>query len=280
MPLLPITWTVEPTAPHTHTIIFLPSLAREGEEFGRDLLDNCPNAEDRSLPEILPGCRFVFPTARFRLGSGFDWKILNLWFDMARLSDPEYKKKIQLPGLESSAVQIMDILNTQLQEVPPENIILAGFGQGCAMALAILMSLDHSLGGFVGMSGWLPYQSSLEEALESKPEPDELGEHGLQEPCVRAQTFLRDLFDLPALDTPEKETTAYGTPIFLAHGTKDTTIPVAFCDAAAKTVRAAGYKVTMKQYDGMAHGVAVSLEIDEILEFIGSRVGWDIPPAK
>lgn len=276
---LPVTFIVEPRVAHSHTIIFLPSLAREGEEFGRDLLEYSLNHDERSLPELLPGCRFVFPTPRLRLGSGFDWRILNLWFDMARLSDPDYKKLVQLPGLEQSAFQIMDILNTEMRDVPPRNIILGGFGQGSAMALSILMSLEHPLGGFIGMSGWLPFQTSLEQELESQPEPDELGEHGLQEPFVRAQTFQRDLLALPALDVPAKENTAYSTPIFLGHGTKDERIPPALCDAAARTIRAAGYKVTMKKYPGLPHGIAISLEIDEILDFIGSRVGWSIAPA-
>lgn len=279
MPLHPITWTLEPKSAHTHTIIFLPSLAREGEEFGRDFLEFCTNADERQLPDLFPGCRFVFPTAKYRLGSGFEWRILNLWFDMARLSEPDYKKKIQLPGMEQSAAQLMEIINAELEDVPPKCLILAGFGQGSAMALSILMALEQPIGGFIGLSGWLPFQSNLEDFLESRPEFDELEEHGRQEPVVRAQTFQRDLLDLPAIDTPRKENTAYGTPVFIAHGDTDRTIPMSYGDAAARTARAAGYKVTMKKYAGMAHGLAISLEIDEILEFIGSRVRWNIAPA-
>lgn len=54
--------------------------------------------------------------------------------------------------------EISSIIHEESEFVPLKNIILGGISQGCATAIFTLLSSGLSLGGFVGLSSWLPFQ--------------------------------------------------------------------------------------------------------------------------
>ncbi|KAF4583084.1 acyl-protein thioesterase [Ophiocordyceps camponoti-floridani] len=87
-----------------------------------------------------------------------------MWFDLVRLNDPSFRQNLQREGLSTSARQIVSIINLEKRRVPEENIVIGGLGQGCAMAIVVLLSLGHRLGGLVGTSGYLPFWFELEDA--------------------------------------------------------------------------------------------------------------------
>lgn len=146
------------------------------------------------------------------------------------------------------------------------------------MSLPILLSLDFAIGGYIGMSGYLTYQKELESAVfedeldEDDPyyNPDEK----LQDVCVKAQTFERDLLCLDVLRDPSKEATSVLTPVFLGHGSVDEKVPLVLGEAAARAVKNSGYSVDWKCYEGQGHWYKVPDEVDDIVDFIVSKVGW------
>ncbi|RYP42925.1 hypothetical protein DL770_011967 [Monosporascus sp. CRB-9-2] len=287
------TYIVEPTATHTHTIILLHGISSNGEKFGRELLETGMTSGGRTLPKLLPGARFVFPTAKRRRSSAFKRALLTQWFDIARLPDPAYRQETQLQGLAESALELSELLRLEMASIPPQNIILGGISQGCAMALSLLLVLDHPLGGYIGMCGYLPFQKDIEDAVrdESNAEIDEddpfaagdgdIGLHAdqqlsLADPAVKAKAFERDLLCLPPLPSRTKETTACSTAIYLRHGDANEKKPYALGKAAARTMRAAGYEVSWKLYPGLGHWYKVPDQIDDIVEFIRETVGCQI----
>ncbi|RYO87420.1 hypothetical protein DL764_008857 [Monosporascus ibericus] len=287
------TYIVEPTATHTHTIILLHGMSSNGEKFGRELLETGRTSGGRTLPQLLPGARFVFPTAKRRRSSAFKRALLTQWFDIAHLPDPAYRQETQLQGLAESALELSELLHLEMASISPQNIILGGISQGCAMALSFLLVLDHPLGGYIGMCGYLPFQKDIEDAVrdDSNAERDEddpfAAEDGdfdphadqqlsMTDPAVKAKAFERDLLCLPPLPSGAKEATACSTPIYLGHGDADEKKPYALGRAAARTMRAAGYEVSWKLYPGLGHWYKVPDQIDDIVEFIREKVGCQI----
>jgi len=332
------TYIVDPVPihKHTHTFILLHGLGSNGYKFGSELLTTGKtSSRGKTLDEIFPYARFVFPTAKWRRSTAFGRKRLTQWFDIARLEDPEYRKEIQLDGLEESVRFIRELIfaemglldgnrnreksggegeNKQKKEggnrkgIPALNIILGGISQGCATSLSVLLSLEFPLGGYVGMSGYLPFQRDILSAATDKdtdpfatanndddnndnpfatsqpssPSSPSFNTQAqtqnpeLDDPALKAFHFERELLSLPPLPNNTAQETAALTPIFLGHGLEDEKKPYKLGEAAAETMKAAGYEVVRwKLYSGLGHWYKVPDEIDDAVEFIVKDVRWD-----
>ncbi|KAI1496307.1 phospholipase/carboxylesterase [Biscogniauxia marginata] len=279
----PTVYIVEPTTVHVYTIILLHGLGSNGEKFGKELLETGTTSSGRTLSQLLPSARFVFPTAKRRRSSAFKRSLLMQWFDIVRLPDPEFRKEKQLQGLAESALDLGELLRKELSGISPHNVIIGGISQGCAMSLSMLLSLEQPLGGFVGMCGFLPLQKDIEDAVgDESTEADDDDpfapeeKHSPEDPAVKAQVFERDLLCLPPLLNTTGEKTARSTPIFLGHGDADEKKPHILGEAATRTMRAAGYDVVWKLYPELGHWYKVPYEIDDIVDFIRTKVGWNI----
>lgn len=69
-------YLVEPRAAHTHTLILLHGLGSNGEKFGKELLETGVTSSGLTLPQLLPGARFAFPTAKWRRSSAFSRAVI------------------------------------------------------------------------------------------------------------------------------------------------------------------------------------------------------------
>ncbi|GAB0139377.1 hypothetical protein EsHS_00000031 [Epichloe bromicola] len=266
-----------------HTLILLHGLGSNGKKFGTELLETGLTSSGHRLTELLPGARFVFPTSKRRRSTAFGRSMLTQWFDIVRLADPSYRKERQLDGLAESAREILEIIADELKKVQPQNLIIGGLSQGCAMSLAVLLSLEHSIGGYIGMSGYLTYQDDLESVIKDEVDSDNYFAHPSepQDPtaeasAVKVQALERDILDLNSLDCPSQEKTAYQTPVFLGHGKADEKVPCALGEGAARVLRDAGYQVEWKCYENQGHWYRIPDEIDDICDFIAFKVGWEV----
>ncbi|KAF9772070.1 hypothetical protein IL306_010252 [Fusarium sp. DS 682] len=268
-------YIVEPQSAHTHTFILLHGLGSNGEKFGAELLETGITSSGHSLTSLFPGARFVFPTSKRRRSTVFGRSMLTMWFDIARLDDPEYRKGRQIKGLVESAGEIREIIEKELKEVKWENLILGGLSQGCAMSLAVLLSLEYPIGGYFGMSGYMTFQSDLRMVIKNDDEDDNPFEVDEQSSAVEAQSFQRDLLNLHPLYNPTEEVTAAETPVFLGHGELDEKVPLALGEGAAQVMHDAGYQVDWKCYKDQGHWYKIPDQIDDIVNFITSKVGWE-----
>ncbi|KAI0423376.1 phospholipase/carboxylesterase [Xylaria sp. FL1042] len=268
------TYIVEPTTKHSHTIIILQGLSSNGEKFGKELLETGKTSAGKTLSDLLPGARFIFPTAKRRRSSAFGRKRLTQWFNIARLPDPSYRKEIQLQGLAESAAEIRELLRQEIDVagVPPTNIIIGGLSQGCAMSLSVLLSLEYPLGGCnIEDAINREYMSDEDNPFEPSDEDSQP-----EDPALRAFKFERDLLCIDTLQdaATHGNQTASSTPIFLGHGDIDKKKPYILGETAARTMRAAGYNVEWKLYPLLGHWYRIPDEIDDIVEFIRNQVGW------
>ncbi|PHH71918.1 hypothetical protein CDD82_6271 [Ophiocordyceps australis] len=96
-----------------------------------------------------------------------------------------------------------------------------------------------------------------------------------QHPVVRAQIFERTLLQINSREHPCKERTSYQTPILLGHGVEDGSIPHSMGQKAAGAMRSLEYEVEWRSYTEFGHGYKVPAEIDDIVEFMRSKVGLE-----
>ena len=188
-----------------HSIIWLHGLGADGEDF-------VPVAEDMNLPLAV---RYIFPHAPKQpvtINGGF---IMRAWYDIAGAS---IAAKQDETGIRASQAAIEALIAQEKQRgIVPENIYLAGFSQGGAIALHTGLPHASRLGGILALSTYLV----LEEKLP-------------HEASIAAEC----------------------TPVFMAHGRGDPVVPYALGRASAEKLSGLGYPLEWHEY-AMPHSVCI-----------------------
>ncbi|MBK6867232.1 MAG: alpha/beta hydrolase [Burkholderiales bacterium] len=187
------------------SLIILHGLGADGSDFA-------PLADEMDLRAI-GAVRYVLPHAPqmpVTINGGY---VMPAWFDIRHDRSQEDEA-----GLRASQARVEALLaREQARGVPAHRIVLAGFSQGCAMALLTGLRYPERLAGIVGMSGYLPLAAKL---------PDERS---------RANA---------------------GVPIFLAHGTQDDMVALPRATASRDALQALGYPVDWHAYP-MGHSLCL-----------------------
>ena len=187
------------------TVIVLHGLGADGNDF-------VPIARELDL-SAAGDVRFVFPHAPVIPVTINDGHEMRAWYDIlgADLVQREDEK-----GLRSSLAKIEALIDREKSRgIPAGRIVLAGFSQGCAMALLTGLRHGEKLGGIAGLSGYLP---------------------------------------LAAATAAQRHTANVATPIFLAHGQMDPVVPLARAVASRDALKALGHPLEWHEYP-MAHSV-------------------------
>ncbi|HEX7338443.1 MAG TPA: alpha/beta fold hydrolase [Rhodanobacteraceae bacterium] len=174
MPVLP-TIERETGANPAHSLIFLHGLGADGNDFA-------PIVPELVVPGW-PAVRFVFPDAPVRPVSLNGGMPMRAWYDLKSLSvDGEQDEA----GIRQ-AIDWADALIAREAErgIAPDHVVLAGFSQGGAIALAAGLRHAQKLAGIVALSTYLPLheQTAAELAEANRATPIFQG-HGLADPVV------------------------------------------------------------------------------------------------
>lgn len=178
------------------------------------------NADDffPLVPELKlsSAVRFVFPNAPIRpitINNGY---AMRGWYDILSL-DRLDQKQDEAGLLESKAAIEALIQKENARGIPCERIFLAGFSQGCAMALLTGLRYPEKLAGIIALSGYLPLHQQM----------------------------------------PEKAAQANkNTPIFWVHGDFDPVVPLAMAQMSRELLNSMGYPIEWHQYP-MEHQVCM-----------------------
>ncbi|CAI7608503.1 unnamed protein product [Penicillium viridicatum] len=144
---------------HTHTIISLHGKGSNAERFGYEILA-AANLQTR------------LPTRR---ATRFKKLHINQWFDNYSIEDPGERTDLQVEGLCGTAELIRDLISEEVRILGAgshRKIVLWGLSQGCAAGIFTLLggwpdaTETSTIGAFVGMSGWLPFEQQLHEILQ------------------------------------------------------------------------------------------------------------------
>ena len=187
------------------TVIVLHGLGDSGHGFA-------PIAKELDL-SALGAVRFVLPHAPERAVTINGGYVMRAWYDIL---GTDLVRREDEAGLRESQALIEELIAAEkARGVPASRIVLAGFSQGCAMALLAGLRHAERLAGVVGMSGYLP---------------------------------------LAATTATERSAANRDVPLFLAHGTQDPVVPLARGVASRDALAALGHDIEWHDYP-MPHSV-------------------------
>lgn len=170
------------------TIVILHGLGADGNDF-------VPIVQELDLAAVGP-VRFVLPHAPVMpvtINSGYR---MRAWYDILEL---DLVRREDEAGLRRSRDDLEALLARERERgVPPGRTVLAGFSQGCAMALLTGLRHGHRLAGIAGLSGYLPLAAATagERSAANAATPIFLG-HGQQDEVVAIERgrASRDLLE-------------------------------------------------------------------------------------
>lgn len=125
--------------------------------------------------------RFVFPHAPqipVTINGGM---VMPAWYDILEMS---LERKVDVDQIQKSAGMINDLIAREIERgVKPENIVIAGFSQGGAIAYQVALTHPQKLAGLLALSTYLAVDDSdsFTEANQSLPIKID---HGTQDPVV------------------------------------------------------------------------------------------------
>lgn len=187
------------------SIIWLHGLGADGNDFAP------------IVPELVrngwPNLRFVFPHAKVRPVTINGGVPMRAWYDIVSQSIDQRADGI---GVRESVAEVDALIARERDRgVPASRVILIGFSQGGAIALANGLRREAGLAGIAALSTYLP---------------------------LAAQT------------TNEITAAGRATPVFMAHGAQDPVVPQTLGQRSRAALEALGVNVQWHSYP-MPHSV-------------------------
>ena len=190
------------------SVIWMHGLGADGNDF-------VPIVNEIEL-DGTPAIRFVFPHAPMRPVTINNGSVMRAWYDVS-FGDLEGQSRLaDERGVRESQAHITALIEREARRgVAAQDIALAGFSQGGAIALQTGLRHPQKLAGVMALSAYLPLAESL-----------------LQEAAPANKT----------------------TPLFMAHGTYDPVVPLMMGAGSMTLLTGLGYAVEWRQYP-MPHSV-------------------------
>ncbi|MGO8754593.1 MAG: alpha/beta hydrolase [Gallionellaceae bacterium] len=205
--------TLETGKSPQHSIIWLHGLGADGGDF-------VSVAEEMDLPLAV---RYIFPNAPMQpvtLNGGY---VMRAWYDIVAndLSaglNTGIGAQQDAAGIRKSQLEIEKLIAQERQRgSKAENIFIAGFSQGGAIALHTGLRHAEKLGGIIALSTYLPLADTLADATNLA---------------------------------------AQGTPIFMTHGYSDPVVPYILGKRSAERLAGLGYQLEWHAYE-MPHTLCI-----------------------
>ena len=191
------------TAPNPrHAVVWLHGLGADGNDFAPIV----PQLVDRAWPPL----RFVFPHAPVRPVTINNGMPMRAWYDIRGVALADKQDEV---GIRAS-IDALDALIARETErgIAAEQVLVAGFSQGGAIALAGGVRHAARLAGIMALSTYLP---------------------------------------LDAMTATERSAANAGLPIFMGHGSLDPVVPQALGVMSRNALIALGYDVQWHAYPMM-----------------------------
>lgn len=212
---------IEPENKADSAIIMLHGLGADGNDFGHfreELIASGAPLENTRI--VLPNAPYI----PISMNNGYE---MRGWFDLYSLESTD---KEDAEGIKETFKIIRRLISEEESKgIPRDKIFLGGFSQGCCMALYSAVQLDKPIGGFFGLSGYLP--------LIDKKEIEHIG-------------------------------SAIKSPIFVGYGEEDPVVPPAFTQISISYLQKLGAdKLYARGYSGLQHSINLD-EIGDLADFL------------
>lgn len=159
-----------------NAVIWLHGLGASGHDFE-------PIVPELRLDKDL-AVRFVFPHAPqipVTINGGM---VMPAWYDILEMS---IDRKVDVVQIQKSSQRIEDLIQREIDRgVPVENIVIAGFSQGGAVAYHVALGYPQKLAGLMTLSTYLATNDHIAFSEVNKDIPIFIN-HGTHDPVVPAQ---------------------------------------------------------------------------------------------
>jgi len=248
---------------HTHTVIFLHGRDSNNAEFADEFFESEasePANQPRTLLDLFPTVRWVFPTATLTNSERFD-AMMSQWFDMWSAEEPEERVELQAPGLKQSVAEVLELIGDEEAIVPRRNIFLGGISQGFATALSAFLAGGQGLAGLIGLCSWMPCAGVVESAACSIADEGQLF------------SAVRDIYSGGKCACPIDAAGLKSTPIFLGHAADDDVVPIRN-GKRMWNILVGGLQLTtyFHEYADGGHWVNEPKGVDDMAEFLNTRM--------
>ncbi|KAI1771566.1 alpha/beta-hydrolase [Hypoxylon cercidicola] len=263
---------------HTHTLIFLHGRGDTSANMTEALLRWSRNSRRRSLVDVFPTVRWVFPQAEPRLVQKDGHTVWPQWFDIWNVLDMSDSEELQAPGLRDSVASVRRLVRDEARKVGGlHRVALSGVSQGGATAAhallhlgavaaddapperpaspRVVVDLDEPppparLCALLCFSCWLPFPGgSLEETREV------IGLDGEDGDAVRAKS----------------DEVVRNTPAFLAHCADDPLVFPEYGRQLRDELRGFGVHVEWREYPDGGHWLNSPQGVDDVVDFLKAQ---------
>lgn len=187
----------------THSVIWLHGLGADGHDFE-------PIVDELTLTHNI---RFIFPHAPSIPVSINSGMVMPAWYD---IRSAQIDEEQDAEGTKKSQQSLLTLIEREIERgVKSENIILAGFSQGGAIALHTALRYEKPIAGIMALSTYLPLANTVENEINNINK---------------------------------------NTPIYIAHGTHDPVIPYQLAIDTQTKLNQLGFSTELKKYE-MEHSV-------------------------
>ena len=196
-----------PQDKHKETVIFLHGL---GDTATGGWMSFFKGKDPSPCFETTKVVMLTAPTAAVTIAMGMK---IPSWYDIKSLiPDPsKFAESVCLKEVEKSTERVRAVLKEEIELLgDSKKVILAGFSQGCALALHAGLGYEKQLGGIIGWSGFI-------------------------------------------FPTTEAHTENQNTPLFIANGTDDMTVPFMLADFSYKKLDGSKHSVVRLKEKGCGH---------------------------
>lgn len=186
-----------------HSVIWLHGLGADGHDFE-------PIVAELNLNQPV---RFIFPHAPEMPVSINNGMRMPAWYDIKSMQINQQQDETGIRQSQQSLLALIE--HEAARGIKSENLIIAGFSQGGAIALHTALRYDKPLAGIMGLSTYLPLADKAESEINDANK---------------------------------------NTPFFLAHGVYDPVIPIELAIDTQQRLNDLGFPGKLKKYN-MEHSV-------------------------
>jgi len=173
--------TIQPTSPHTATVIFIHGLGDSGHGWRHV-------AEQFISDPALSHIKWVLPHAPRRPVTLNGGAIMPAWFDVYETGTTSLE---DVSGEVASARAIGALVDTEIQadSLSADRIVLGGFSQGCAIAALACLTSVHRLAGLAALSGRVPARDEIKKlASPYATDTPIFWAHGTTDPVIHFES--------------------------------------------------------------------------------------------
>lgn len=158
------------------SVIWLHGLGADGHDFE-------PIVPELRLPVAMP-LRFLFPHAPVRPVTVNGGMAMRAWYDIVSL---DKNGRADAEGVAASTAIVEGLIQREIERgVAAENIVVAGFSQGGAIALNTMLTSKRSIAGVMALSTYLAVPSAA-SASDTRRDIPFFMAHGALDPVLPLQ---------------------------------------------------------------------------------------------